>query len=106
MHIDIFRAGLHAPYSPDLASSDYYLFRSMQHGFSEQHFNFYEEVKNWIDEWLASNDERWYWEGIQLPKRWKKVISNDGTMIIEFIQFVIRIKAYFNGKTAVSYANT
>ena len=53
----------HAPYAPDLAPSDYYLFRSMQHGLSQQHFNSYEEVKNWIDEWLASKDERWYWDG-------------------------------------------
>ena len=69
----------HAPYSPDSASSDYYLFRSMQHGLLEQHFNPYEDsYKNWIDECLASKDERWYWEGIpQLPKRWKKVIDND-----------------------------
>ena len=50
----------HAPYSPDLASSDYYLFRSMQYGHSEQHFNSYEEVKNWFNEWLASKDELWY----------------------------------------------
>ena len=69
----------HAPYSPDLAPSEYYLFRSMQHGLSEQHSSSYEEVKNWIDEWLASKEERWYWERIhQLPKRWKKVIDNDG----------------------------
>ena len=48
----------HAPYSPDLAPSDYKLFQSMQHGLSEQHFNSYEEVENWINEWLASKDER------------------------------------------------
>ena len=40
--------------------SDYYLFRSIQYGLSEQHFNCYEGVKNWIDEWLASKDEPWY----------------------------------------------
>ena len=45
----------HAPYSPYLAPSDYYLFQ--QHGLSEQYSNSYEEVKNWIDEWLASKDE-------------------------------------------------
>jgi len=28
----------HSPYSPDIASSDYHLFRSMTHGLSEQHF--------------------------------------------------------------------
>ena len=51
----------------------------MQHGLPEQHLHSCEEVKNWIDEWLASKDERWYWGGIrQLPKKWKKVIANDG----------------------------
>ena len=34
----------------------------MQNGLSEQHFNSYEEIKNWIDEWLASKDDRWYIE--------------------------------------------
>ena len=28
----------HPPYSPDIAPSDYHLFRSMTHGLSEQHF--------------------------------------------------------------------
>ena len=46
----------HATYSPDLAPSDYYLFRSMQHGLSEQQFNSYDKFKNWIDDWLASKD--------------------------------------------------
>ena len=68
----------HAPCSPDLAPSDYYLFRSMQHGLLEQHVNSYEQIKNWIGERLASRDERWCWERIhQLPKRWKKPIDND-----------------------------
>jgi len=33
------------PYSPDIASSDYHLFRSMTHGLSEQHFTSYEDTK-------------------------------------------------------------
>ena len=36
----------------------------MRHKIWEQHFNSYEEGTNWIDEWLALKDERWYWEGI------------------------------------------
>ncbi|EGI67225.1 Mariner Mos1 transposase [Acromyrmex echinatior] len=38
----------HPPYSPDIASFDYHLFRSMTHGLSEQHFTSYEDTKNWI----------------------------------------------------------
>ena len=34
----------HPPYSPDIAPSDYYLFRST-HGLSEQHFTSYEDTK-------------------------------------------------------------
>jgi len=34
---------IHPPYSPDLAPSDYYLFRSMTHALSEQHF----KTKKW-----------------------------------------------------------
>ena len=39
----------HPPYFPDIAPSDYHLFRSMSHGLAEQHFTSYEKVKNWID---------------------------------------------------------
>ncbi|GFX82569.1 mariner Mos1 transposase [Trichonephila clavipes] len=35
----------HPPFSPDLAPSDYHLFRSMEHGLVDQHFRSYEEVK-------------------------------------------------------------
>jgi len=43
------------------APSDYHLFRSMQHfRLLEQHFNSYEQVKKWIDDWLTSKDEQFY----------------------------------------------
>lgn len=69
----------HPPYSPDIAPSDYHLFRSMQHGLAEQHFQSYEDVKNWIDSWIASKDEEFFRHGIRmLPERWEKVVANDG----------------------------
>jgi len=54
----------HPPYSPDVAPSDYYLFRSMAHGLADQHFRSYEEVKNWIDSCATrkmgeSSGQRW-----------------------------------------------
>jgi len=48
---------LHPPYSPDIAPSDYHLFRSMTHGLSEQHFTSYEDTKNCIGDWIASKNE-------------------------------------------------
>jgi len=38
----------HLPYSPDIAPSDYHLFRSMTHGLSEQRFTSYKDTKNAI----------------------------------------------------------
>lgn len=69
----------HPPYSPDIAPSDYHLFRSMAHGLSNQRFNSYDEVKNWIDTWIASKDEQFFRRGIRsLPERWEKVVASQG----------------------------
>lgn len=69
----------HPPYSPDIAPSDYYLFRSMQHGLADQHFSNYGEVKNWIDSWIGAKPADFFRDGIrQLPERWEKVVANDG----------------------------
>lgn len=69
----------HPPYSPDLAPSDYHLFSSMGHALSEQHFDSYEEVENWVSEWFASKDNQFYWRGIhKLPERWSKCVESDG----------------------------
>lgn len=69
----------HPPYSPDIAPSDYHLFRSMAHGLSEQRFHSFEETEKWVDSWIASKDESFFRRGIQLlPERWEKVVSNDG----------------------------
>jgi len=47
-------------YSPDIAPSDYHLFRSMTYGLSEQHFTSYEDIKNCINDWIASKDEAFF----------------------------------------------
>ncbi|GBP49767.1 Mariner Mos1 transposase [Eumeta japonica] len=55
------------------------LFRSMAHGLADQHFWPYEEVKNWIDSWIASKDDQFFQRGIRtLPERWEKIVASDG----------------------------
>ena len=55
----------HLLYSPDVAPSDYHLFRSMAHRPAHQHFRFNEEVKKWIDSWMASKDASFFRDGIR-----------------------------------------
>ena len=69
----------HPPYSPDIAPSDYYSFRSMAHGLADQQFRSYEDIDKWLDLWIASKYEHFYRNGIRaLSERWAKVVANDG----------------------------
>ncbi|KAG5321377.1 MOS1T transposase, partial [Pseudoatta argentina] len=69
----------HPLYSPDIAPSDFHLFRSMAHGLADRRFHSYEEVQKWIDSWIASKDMLFFRRGIHvLPERWSKVVESDG----------------------------
>lgn len=61
----------HPAYSPDIAPSDYHLFRSMQHGLAgSTRFRNAEEVRKWI----AAKPTSFFRHGIaMLPERWEKV---------------------------------
>ena len=70
---------LHLPYSPDLAPSDYYLFRSLQNSFKGKTFNDDEAVKSHLVQFYADKDQKFYERGIiKLPERWQKVIEQNG----------------------------
>ena len=69
----------HPPYSPDLASSDYHLLRSMQNALTGIPFTSGQGFKNWLDSFLAAKPTQFFWDGIhKLPERWEKVIASDG----------------------------
>jgi len=64
-------------YSPDIAPSNYYLFRSMTHGLSEQQFSSHEDTKKWVDSWIASRDVDFFRREIRmLPEKLEKVASD------------------------------
>ena len=66
-------------YSPDIAPSDYHLFRSMQNALMDTEFETFEDVKKFVDNFIASKDHTFFSEGIHmLPGRWRKVIDSDG----------------------------
>ncbi|XP_054166865.1 histone-lysine N-methyltransferase SETMAR-like [Oppia nitens] len=73
----------HPPYSPDIAPSDYYLFRSMRHFLDGKKFKNREEVKMAVQEFFDSQPEEWYSKGIyELPNKWRDVIDLNGNYII------------------------
>lgn len=46
------------PCLPDTAPSDYHLFQSMQSALSGELFTSYDDIKNWLDNWIASEETK------------------------------------------------
>ncbi|XP_078036935.1 uncharacterized protein LOC144470030 [Augochlora pura] len=69
----------HLPYSPDIAPSDYWLFRQMQNDLAGHRFTSFAEIENWLVTWIATKDEIFFRDGIRkLPERWGKAVNSDG----------------------------
>lgn len=69
----------HPAYSPDLAPSDYHLFRSMEHVLRDKNFEQTNQLRKLMNSYFASKSPAFYRAGIrQLPDRWRKVIANGG----------------------------
>ena len=69
----------HPAHSPDIAPSDYGLFRSMAHFLKGRRFENMDDVKLGCEEFFASKTKEWYRHQISLlAERWVTVIQNDG----------------------------
>jgi [histone H3]-lysine36 N-dimethyltransferase SETMAR len=72
----------HPAYSPDLAPSDYYLFRNLQLELDDKHFDQNEDVKNFLQQYFDSKPRIFYERGIRrLPTKWAQVIDSNGEYI-------------------------
>ncbi|XP_061722930.1 histone-lysine N-methyltransferase SETMAR-like [Cydia pomonella] len=75
---------MHPPYSPDLAPSDYHLFRSLQNSLNGVKLVSKEACENHLVQFFAQKPQKFYSDGIMiLPEKWQKVIDQNGTYIID-----------------------
>ena len=66
-------------YSPDLAPSEYHLFRSMEHFFREKKYVNLESIKKDVSTFIDLKTTSFYERGIQLlPEKWQMVIASEG----------------------------
>uniref|UniRef100_A0A1I7YDW0 Mariner Mos1 transposase n=1 Tax=Steinernema glaseri TaxID=37863 RepID=A0A1I7YDW0_9BILA len=73
----------HPSYSPDLAPSDYHLFRSMSNELAGVHFDSDEAVENWIQKFFGSQPAISYERGIHLlPDKWREAVESKGAYMI------------------------
>lgn len=74
---------MHPPYSPDLAPSDYHLFRSLQSSLHDVKFDSVEACENYLVQFFAQKPQKFYTDGIMaLSDKWRKVINQNGTYIV------------------------
>ena len=70
------------PYSPDLASSDYHVFRSLKDSLHGQRFGCDEEVIDTINDWFELQDKQFFVDGVNsLAHRWEKCVVFEGDYI-------------------------
>ena len=72
----------HPPYSPDLAPSDYFLFRVTKKFLPGKRFSINEEVKEAITTWFEEQSKDFFSRGIKsLQQKWAKCIELLGDYI-------------------------
>ena len=75
---------IHPPYSPDIATSDFHLFRSLQNSLNGKNVNSLGDCKRHLEQFFAQKDKKFWEDGItKLPEKWQKVVEQKGEYIIQ-----------------------
>lgn len=70
------------PYSPDLAPSDYHLFRHLKNWLASKHFEDGQELKTSVESWLRSQAAEFYTQGLnRLLFQYQKCLERDGDYV-------------------------
>lgn len=75
---------MHPPYSPDIAPSDYHLFRSLQNSLDGKKLANKRAAENHVAKFFADKPQKFYNDGImKLPEKWQKIIDNNGQYVLQ-----------------------
>ncbi|UYV72352.1 hypothetical protein LAZ67_9002754 [Cordylochernes scorpioides] len=97
----------HAPYSPDLAPSDFHLFPHFKKSLSGIHFRSDEKVIDAVTSFFESLETSFFLEGIKaLEKRWKKRFMKSKNFVRRNSEMEQRAVIKFNAKLGRSESKT
>ena len=75
---------IHPPYSPDIAPSDFHLFRCLQNSLNGKNFHSLEDCKRHLEQFFAQKDKKFCKDGImKLPEKWQKVVGQNSEYIVQ-----------------------
>ena len=95
----IFELLSHPPYSPDLAPSDFHLFRHLKDSLSGRAFEDANAVIMAVNEWIEEQEQNLFLEGVKtLEQRWEKCVALKETMLRnnEMISTCVDILCFFS----------
>jgi len=74
---------MHPLYSPDIAPSDYLLFRFLQNSLNSVKLASKEACENHLKQFFDQRPQKSYCDGIMaLPQKWQNIIENNGAYLI------------------------
>ena len=73
----------HSPYSPDLAPTDYHIFRTLSNEMRSVTFDNDKDLENWLNNFKSGSSNFWQNDINKLVDRWKQVVNTDEEYIID-----------------------
>ncbi|KAG5308006.1 SETMR methyltransferase, partial [Acromyrmex insinuator] len=81
---------MHPPYSPDIAPSDYHLFRSLQNSLNGVKLASKETCENHLKQFFDQKPQKFYRDGIiGLPQKWQNINENNGAFDLNKLLLIL-----------------
>ena len=93
----------HPAYSPDLAPSDFHLFRSLKEALRGKRFSCDDDVKAAVHQWLRAQPKTFFADIKKLVGHWEKCIAKQGDYIEKWCNLLLKFLINRVKKSAESF---